>query len=157
MCLKFQVSCNNPKYQVKFCLIHSASGICRKLQNWPGFSTRIYESGPNLRLIKRASQSCFCLEFLKKCFAHFFIYTSSKLPVSAEFMFCFFQNDETTHFRPYFFTDVMGCTVCLSPYSQVYVEVLTPRTSESETGDRIYRDNQSLIKMRSLVVCCCCC
>lgn len=121
MCLKFQVSCNNPKYQVKFCLIHSASGICRKLQNWPGFSTRIYESGPNLRFIKRASQSCFCLEFLKKCFAHFFIYTSSKLPVSAEFMFCFFQNDETTHFRSYFFTDVMGCTVLSLPLLTRYM------------------------------------
>ena len=93
MCLKFQVRCNNPKYQVKFCLIHSASGICRKLQNWPGFSTRIYESGPNLRFIKRAGQGCFCLEFQKKCFAHFFIYMSSKLPLSAEFMFCIFQND----------------------------------------------------------------
>ena len=156
MCLKFQVRCNNPKYQVKFCLIHSASGICRKLQNWPGFSTRVYESGPNLRFINRASQGCFCLELQNKCFAHFFVYTSSKLPLSAVFMFCSFKMMELPILGR-IFSLMLWVALCLSPLTlKVYVEVLTPRTSECETGDRVYGDNKRIIKMRSLVVCCCC-
>lgn len=86
----------------KFCLIHSASELS-ETSKLAWVSTRIYESGPNLEVHKKSQPvSCFCLEFLKKCFVHFFIYTSSKLPVSAEFMFCFFQNDENYPFQVIF-------------------------------------------------------
>lgn len=114
---------------MKFCLIHSASESCRKLQNWLGFSSRIYESGLKLRFIKGLSQSCFSLEFQKKCFAHFLQYISScqhllgLCPALPKYW--------NTHFGSSFLYHCYALNCATTPF-HLYVEVLTPTASECD-------------------------
>lgn len=115
---------------MKFYLIHSASESCWKLQNWLGFSSRIYESGLNLRFKKDSARVALVWNFKRSVL--YISFNTHQTSCQRLLDLCpALPKYWTTHFRSSFLQQCYGLN-CVTTPLHLYVEVLTPTTSECD-------------------------